>query len=287
MREVTRKRTKWALAGAALLVAGLAAGTALGAGLPVSGTGVDPEQGSLWYSGVLTSAAGVPLTGASPNITIKLWSDATATGPTFLKCTAGPVNPTLTSGHFRVALDRNNDDCVRAVHANPQLWVEITVGTDPPMARTPLGAVPYALEAGRVSITGPGGTVTMGGYCGATAPHNGNVGGYVGGRDLCVTACANSPSAHICSGDELVSSAQAGRIIPTGRYASGQASDASASGSYFSGGSAWASDCEGFTLGARTSGSHFSLGAAWSPGVSGGRPDLDYCDTSYPVLCCD
>ncbi len=101
-----------------------------------------PAVNPLYYGGVLNDG-GRPVEGAR-NVTVRLWDAATA-GATVCSTTA--VGTTFTGGRFRVALDAA---CVGAVRANPELWAEVQVeGTTFP--RSKLGAVPYALEAGRAT----------------------------------------------------------------------------------------------------------------------------------------
>lgn len=101
-----------------------------------------PAVNPLYYGGVL-SDGGRPVEGAR-NVTVRLWDAATAGAAV---CTTTAAGTTFTGGRFRVALDTA---CVGAVRANPELWAEVQVeGTTFP--RSKLGAVPYALEAGRAS----------------------------------------------------------------------------------------------------------------------------------------
>lgn len=98
-----------------------------------------PATQAMTYSGVLTDASGTPLTG-SKNIQIQIYD--MATGGT-VQCTVGPTAITLATGGFRLALP---DTCTTAVHATPDLWIEVDVdGTS--LGRTKLGAVPFAVEA--------------------------------------------------------------------------------------------------------------------------------------------
>jgi hypothetical protein len=98
-----------------------------------------PAVQALTYSGVLTDASGTPLTG-SKNIQISVY-DMAASGN--LQCSAGSAATTLVSGGFRLALP---DTCTTAVHATPDLWLEVFVdGTS--LGRTKLGVVPFAVEA--------------------------------------------------------------------------------------------------------------------------------------------
>lgn len=110
-----------------------------------------PAVNPLYYGGVL-SDGGRPVEGAR-NVTVRLWDAATAGAAV---CTTTAAGTTFTGGRFRVALDTA---CVGAVRANPELWAEVQVeGTVFP--RSKLGAVPYALEAGRaVSAAGATGAL--------------------------------------------------------------------------------------------------------------------------------
>lgn len=101
-----------------------------------------PAMNPLYYGGVLNDG-GRPVEGTR-NVTVRLWNAATA-GATV--CSTMAAGTTFTGGRFRVALD---GACVGAVRANPELWAEVQVeGATFP--RSKLGAVPYALEAGRAT----------------------------------------------------------------------------------------------------------------------------------------
>lgn len=101
-----------------------------------------PMVNPLYYGGMLDDG-GRPVEGTR-NVTVRLWDAATA-GATV--CTTNAGATAFSGGRFRVALD---GACVGAVRANPELWAELQVeGTTFP--RSKLGAVPYALEAGRAT----------------------------------------------------------------------------------------------------------------------------------------
>lgn len=106
-----------------------------------------PTVSPLYYGGMLDDG-GTPVSGTR-NLTVRVW-DA-ATGGTAVCTTAAP-GTTFSAGRFRVALDAA---CAGAVRANPNLWAEVQVDTTT-FPRTKLGAVPYALEAGRAAgASGP------------------------------------------------------------------------------------------------------------------------------------
>jgi hypothetical protein len=105
-------------------------------------TGVPATQ-ALTYSGVLTDAAGAPLSGTK-NVQVALW-DA-PTGGTAPRCTV-MASVTLGAGTFQVILP---DACTTAVHQTPDLYVEVSVD-GAGLGRTKFGAVPFALEADTAS----------------------------------------------------------------------------------------------------------------------------------------
>lgn len=101
-----------------------------------------PMVNPMYYGGVLDDG-GRPVEGMR-NVTVRLW-DMAAAGTTV--CTTVATGTAFSGGRFRVALDNG---CTGAVRANPDLWAEVQVeGTTFP--RSKLGAVPYALEAGRAT----------------------------------------------------------------------------------------------------------------------------------------
>jgi hypothetical protein len=97
-----------------------------------------PASMPLYYSGYLTDSAGTP---ASDNhsFVVKLYSDSTTSTAA---CTFAMVAP-VAAGRFRLQLD---DSCATAVHENPDLFLELSVDSQP-FPRSKLGAVPYALES--------------------------------------------------------------------------------------------------------------------------------------------
>lgn len=101
-----------------------------------------PSASPLTYGGVLDDG-GRPVEGVR-SVSVRLW-DA-ATGGT-VACTTVAPTTTFTAGRFRVTLDAS---CTAAVRANPNLWAEVIVDTAT-FPRSKVGAVPYALEAGRAS----------------------------------------------------------------------------------------------------------------------------------------
>jgi hypothetical protein len=99
-----------------------------------------PATAPLTYSGVLTDAAGTPLTGMR-NLQVTIWDMAVAGTQ---QCTVGPAPQALSpGGAFQVVLPPS---CTAAVRAAADLWVEVAVDGSP-LGRVKLGAVPYAIEA--------------------------------------------------------------------------------------------------------------------------------------------
>jgi hypothetical protein len=131
------KRIGWIGLGGGVLAAMICAyalGRARADGVPA----IEP----LAYGGTLLES-GAPVTGTR-NIGLTLWTDATSTAGASLACTTTSSPVMVTAGRFRLALDAT---CVDAVHAHPDLWVELSVG-GMALPREHIGAVPYALEAG-------------------------------------------------------------------------------------------------------------------------------------------
>jgi hypothetical protein len=111
-------------------------------------------------------------------------------------------------------------------------------------------------------------------YCGYTpAMVNGSQGGYAGVKALCeaVPMCGSSPTAHVCTSEELARSVQLGLQPARGWYMSALWGWDGSVGLPIT-------DCNGFT-----SSLHSVVGSSWySLGVT-----ADYCDASLSILCCD
>ena len=112
-----------------------------GAGLLVFSAGAEgiPARNAMHYSGFLEEG-GLPVSGTR-SFTIRLFDDA-STGVE--RCESVASGLLVEAGWFRVPL---SDACTVAVGQRPDLWVEVQVGTDDPLPRTKLSAVPYAVEA--------------------------------------------------------------------------------------------------------------------------------------------
>jgi hypothetical protein len=102
-----------------------------------------PSTNAMTYGGTLTDLNGTPLTGPQ-NLQVTFWDAGTAGNQ---KCTVGPTATPLVAGNFQLALP---DACTAAVHASPDLWVELFVN-GASLGRTKLGAVPFAVEAAHAS----------------------------------------------------------------------------------------------------------------------------------------
>jgi len=101
-----------------------------------------PTVTPLFYGGLLEDN-GQPVEGRR-DLVVRLW-DAASGGSAV--CTTPAAGVEFVGGRFRVPLD---GACTGAVRANPNLWAEVRIGGTT-FARSKLGAVPYALEAGRAS----------------------------------------------------------------------------------------------------------------------------------------
>ena len=101
-----------------------------------------PSTAPVYFAGTLTEG-GTPVNGTR-DVVLRLFDVPTGGSET---CTTTTRGTTFTAGRFRVALDAT---CVADVRENPDRWVEVQVGSTI-LARTKIGAVPYALEADRAS----------------------------------------------------------------------------------------------------------------------------------------
>lgn len=101
-----------------------------------------PEKDALTYTGYLEDADGNAL-GGKHSISVRFVASATATKAL---CTGDAPDLELVAGRFQVALP----DCAEVVKANPELFVDVQVD-GAWLGATKLGAVPYAIEAGRAS----------------------------------------------------------------------------------------------------------------------------------------
>lgn len=278
-----KTRTKWSL-GVGLLAL---VGTAGYRERRAVADGVAAETPMI-YAGLLEEA-GAPVTGDRV-VRIVLWDHATETTSPHRKCETLPdTKVAFAAGRFQVPLDNS---CSAAVHANPDLWIELFIEAES-MGRSKLGAVPYALEAGRATaasgplrveldalgtrdvVTSPTTNKQIridGSYCGVTSPQTGNLGGYPSAKALCETQCAR-PTAHVCTTPEILRGFSLGDVIPDGRVNGGESAG-------FGTGNVL-NDCTGWTTtaGLSVTVAHSSAGA---PSFTGAG-----CATSVGLLCCD
>jgi hypothetical protein len=111
-------------------------------------------------------------------------------------------------------------------------------------------------------------------YCGVSSQsYNGDLGGYAGAKSICQVPCSSSLSAHMCSADEVLRSAQLGIEMSTGWFATGVVASVTST--------VGTSDCTGWE--SATGG---NVGATWNQAGSG-SPSYTYCNAALPVLCCD
>jgi hypothetical protein len=95
--------------------------------------------------------------------------------------------------------------------------------------------------------------------------------GYSATRAPCQAACG-TPTAHMCSGEEVIRSAALGTTMPTGWFAAGF--NVYSINTYVS-------DCDGFTT------SNAVSGTLWKNNDSGAWASNAPCTHVHPVLCCD
>ena len=187
-------------------------------------------------------------------------------------------------------LRRRNGDCAgSARHRRAIKWsliaaltvapvVAFGVPTTMPAQSGPIQASDFdeiyaavnALENNPVRVAGSKRISLNAIHCGVTSTtFTGALGGYPGAKAACESRCGSS-SAHMCTPDEMVRTAQLGATMPS--------AEGWIAGGVNTSGSATQSDCGGFTL--ATAG----LDGLTFTGTAPGRVD---CSASLPILCCD
>lgn len=233
-----------------------------------------PTVTPLTYSGVLQTTSGAPITGTQ-SMQLTFWDDAAANASANQKCKTSTQSVTADAqGRFQVTLDQA---CVEVVRTNPNLWVQLQVGAIL-LPRSKLGAVPYALEAGkatRVALATATGRATVEGlYCGPSTPvsgawsSNGGLTGILAGKKLCEQTCA-STTAHPCLPAEATRSYMLG-TTPIKGWVAPAGFDPRNSGGY----------CGNYKSAVST-----NLGTIFDPLDFG--PWSDNCNNIQPILCCD
>lgn len=153
--------------------------------------------------------------------------------------------------------------------AAPHQWK-----TNDPLAATDLnglnvltnGSTHYSV--GATSFCGLSATQTNGNIIGASTP------GYGGAKAMCEASpgCKMSPSAHMCTSEELVRSRALGITLSNGWYSTGTWVNATNMN---------VDECDGWTNSTATN----LFGAYWGTGPD--RPGADFCSSMHFVLCCD
>jgi hypothetical protein len=132
-----------------------------------------------------------------------------------------------------------------------------------------LGALQSQIAGAAAAIISNGATHYSVGptrYVGATsATFTGDIGSYAATKSDCENAF--SPTAHMCSGEELLRSAALGLAIGEGWYSASAAST----------GAVVTADCNGWTSAASSNGGLF-----WE-----GYPGIAACDNTFVILCCE
>jgi hypothetical protein len=266
-----------------------------------------PQQ--LAYEGRLSALNGTPTTGTH-SIKFAVWPSLTGgTSPLW----SDTLSVTVVNGLYSVTLGTTTGDPIPPTLFDGTVrYLELTVDSDLLSPRQPIGSVPYSIlsggvqggpvnatsyelngnafsnDAGRtlLSHTGDGGTLTRsvsGLFCGATpsaSPYTGKITdpisgavGYLATKLICQGICG-SPTAHMCSGQELVSSEELGVSVP---YASTMW--------YSTGG--WSlqtsgtnvDDCRGWTAEDSS-----AAGLIWAGDYPNGTIT---CANPYQIACCD
>ena len=99
--------------------------------------------------------------------------------------------------------------------------------------------------------------------------------GYAGAKAACQTTCDNSPTAHMCTADEIVRSAVIGVTLKQGWFAGGLYDTQGGAG-----------DCQSFTS-PGGSGNFWYVPPLPNPSNTPEYASVGSCSNNYPVLCCD
>jgi hypothetical protein len=227
----------------------------------------------LVYSGIALDG-GAPIADGTHAIGIGLF-DAPTGGAAL--CTIAPSPIETVGGHFAISVAAAA--CGAAIQRGEEIHVELSIdGTLLPRSR--VGAVPYAVNAERLLIHGAGSTISSGVWCGATAETTGRVRslsgalGYVAARENCAAACS-SPTAHMCSVEEMTRAYQLGIDFGIGWIAVGNTDYAIGQ-----------TDCSGWLENIATYGGMLARSAVHS-GAESPHSEPAMCDARHPILCCD
>jgi hypothetical protein len=122
-----------------LIAVGLTAvGALAGFGVKALANGI-PSPNPLYYSGTLTE--GGQLANGMRAITVNLWPDGTTMGTPLCQTVASTAS--VVNGRFKIALATT---CKAVINQNNGVYVEVIDGATS-LGRSPIGAVPYAVEA--------------------------------------------------------------------------------------------------------------------------------------------
>ncbi len=235
------------------------------------------------YSGQILMG-GVPVSDTMPHmVRLELFDSPTAA--TGILCDNGVVSVTTTNGHFSLPLDPSRSPpCDDVFQSAETVYVDLTVDGTHLTTRAQASAVPFAVAAERVVLrprTGGTAAITGSGlYCNASTPTNGAVrsGGtltsWAAAVAECRTACS-SPTAHVCSIEEMGASAQLGVAVPASVWVHGPSTWTNTTDTEST------TDCQAWR-----SASGVDWGHTWS-GAGREFAEIDRCTTVSPIACCD
>jgi hypothetical protein len=212
-------------------------------------------------------------------------------------CTPPSTSPIPNSqGGFTTDIDISKAaGCPDDLFDGSDIDVVISVNGQMLPGQFPVNPVPYAKYADKAARTiylNPSGPVGKnaysvgGGLCGLTPPYNGaQVNGYAGAKSFCQDVIGCSPTAHMCSGEELVRSSATGKKLPAGTVTPLYAWYASSLYTIVNTAGQIESDCGGFSA---SDGSTNGAAWYWPTATSTGVPNGIACSsTTTPIACCD
>jgi len=257
------------------------AGGRLGAGVPaadsrlhVAGTGTVAGTGSVSSSAGTTALSGV---GTDFNGEVTVGSVIALTGT----CTGNGQARLVASVGDGTTLDVSVPWTTNVINCSFEVTRPVVkVGTTATSADVVVNGqgsvgIGTATPAAKLDVRGRVSALNIGVYCGVTATSytSAAVGGYVGAKQKCETACRH-PNAHMCTTHEVIMSRQLGLSVANG--------GGWISGMYDGSGSTVGDDdCNDWA------GSPTEFAGVWGfAGASGQDLNFVACTSTYPIACC-
>ena len=143
--------------------------------------------------GVLTAAGGIPAVDGKYQLGFALYAGEAAKSPFWQE---GPIETTVTAGRFRVLMGQTKPIDPKTLADAPEVWLGVTVGSDPELPRQQLAYAPMAVVARALACDGciQAGQLANGGVAAANVAFNYAGSAQKGGAalDLACTGCVSA-----------------------------------------------------------------------------------------------